>query len=128
MTIHHQTGESFSATAAASAPVVITYVLSSTVSIVTTVTGDARQYASVGILNGSLMLWSATMTQLEPTATIPYDIIAGTLIIKKGGTFTLQIPTTLQPGSMTANLTVATLNNPQGTPFTGVVAMWALTS
>lgn len=120
--------EVFSAELAATGPLVITFLLSSTVSITTTVTGDARQHATVGIVNGSVTLWSATMTQFEPTATVPFDLIAGTLTIKKGGTFALQIPTTAQNGSVIANLTIATLNNPQGTPFTATVASWPLVS
>lgn len=123
-----QNDETFSAELAASGPLVITFALSSTVSITTTVTGDARQNATVAIVNGAVTLWSATMTQFEPTATIPFDLIAGTLTIRKGGTFVLQIPTTAQNGTVIANLTVATLNNPQGTPFTATVASWPLVS
>lgn len=126
MTQQHD--EIFSAERAVSGPLVFTFVLSSTVSITTAVTGDARQNATVAILNGSVTLWSATLTQFEPTATIPFDLIAGTLTIKKGGTFVLQIPTTLQNGTVIANLTIATLNNPQGTPFTATVASWPLVS
>ena len=120
--------ENYAPSSFAAAPLVISYVLSSTVSIVTTVSGDARQYATVAIWNGSWMVWSATRTHAEPTATLPSDIILGSLTIKKGGTFNLQIPTTIQPGGITASLTLVTPNNPAGIPFNATVASWPLSS
>jgi hypothetical protein len=128
MTTTRQTDEVFFAGAPAAGPLVFTFVLSSTGSIVTTVTGDARQFATVAIVNSSIALWSATLTQFDPTATIPFDVVGGSLTINKGGTFTLQVPSALQPGSMTASLTLVTPNNPQGTPFAAQVATWSLTS
>lgn len=120
--------EIFSAQFAVTGPLVFTFVLSATVSITVTVTGDARQYATVAIVNGSVTLWSVTLTQFETTATLPFDVIAGPLTIKKGSGFVLQIPTTLQNGSVVATLTVATPNNPNGTTFSATIASWPLVS
>jgi hypothetical protein len=125
MTAH---AEEFSATAAATGALAFTYVLSGPVSITTTVTGDARQYATVGIVNGSLTLWSTTLTQLSPTAEVPYDVVAGQLTIKQGGTFTLTIPTTIQQGQVAASLMIATPTTPKGQPFAAAVANWSLSS
>jgi hypothetical protein len=113
---------------AASGPLVFTFVLSSTVSITTTVTGDSRQYATVAIVNGAVTLWSATTTQFANKVTIPFDLIAGPLTIKAGGGFVLQIPTAQQNGSVTAALTIATANNPDGTQFAAAIASWPLVS
>lgn len=124
----HQKLDEFSAAAFAAANLKITYVLTSTVNIVTEVTGDARQNATVTIMNGSQPVWNATLTQGEPTATIGSNLILGSLTINGGGTFTLQIPTTTQPGSNAAALTLLTPNNPKGTPFNAQVASWPLSS
>ena len=118
----------FSAQLAVTGPLVFTFVLSSTVSITTTVTGDSRQFATVGIVNGSVTLWSVTLTQFENTATLPYDLIAGPLTIKKGSKFVLQIPTEQQNGSIVATMTVATPNNPDGTTIAATIASWPLVS
>ena len=123
----YDTSVVFSAEAAAAAPLTFTYPISAQVSITTTVSGDARQYATVGIVNGSALLWTATLTQFAPTAEIPYDVLAGQLTIKAGGMFTLTIPTNLQPGNVVANLVIATPTNPKGQPFQAMVAQWNLT-
>lgn len=120
--------ETLTVTAAASAPLVINYILSSQVSIVTTVTGDARQYATVAIVNGSLTAWSASLTQLNNSQQLPYDIVAGQMTIKKGATFTLTIPTTSQAGSVFGQLTIVTPQNPDGQQYGIQVASWPLSS
>ncbi|MBB4003111.1 hypothetical protein [Aurantimonas endophytica] len=120
--------EAFSAELAAASPLVINFVLSPQLTISTTVTGDARQNATVSLVNGSVALWSTTLTQFTPTAEIPYDIVGGQLTIKKGGSFTLTIPTSGQAGSVVASLTVVTPTAPQGIPFNATVASWTLSS
>ena len=107
-------------------PLIVTYPITASVSIVTTVTGDARQYANVAIVYGSLTTWSGTMTQLAPTITIPYDIVAGEITIKKEGSFTLTVPTSIQNGSVVASLTIE--SGTQTVPFTATVAIWPLSS
>ncbi|UIJ71026.1 hypothetical protein [Aurantimonas sp. HBX-1] len=120
--------EVFSAELAAASPLVINFVLSPQLTISTTVTGDARQNATVALVNGSVTLWSTTLTQFTPTATIPFDIVAGQLTIKKGGGFTLTVPTAGQAGSVVASLTVVTPTAPDGIPFNATVATWTLSS
>ncbi len=110
----------------AAGPLVFTFPITASVSIVTTVTGDSRQYASVAVVYGSMSLWSGTMTQLAPTITIPYDIVAGEITIKEGGLFTLTIPTSMQNGSVAANLMIKSAT--QEVPFTATVASWPLSS
>jgi hypothetical protein len=114
--------------ATAAAPLVLTFVLSSQVSIVTTVTGDARQYANVAIMNGSLTAWSASLTQLNNSQQLSYDINAGLMTIKKGATFTLTVPTAQQQGFVFAQMTIVTPENPNGQPYGIQVATWPLSS
>jgi hypothetical protein len=108
-------------------PLNFSYPITALVSINTSVTGDSRQYASVSIVYGSLTLWSQTLTQLGHTATIPFEILAGDITIEKGGTFVLAIPTSLQNGSVTANLMIKSGPQP-AVPFKGPVASWPLSS
>lgn len=110
----------------ASAPLKFSYPITPEVSIDTTVTGDSRQYATVSIVYGSLSLWSGTMTQLAPKIEIPYDIVAGSITIDQGGTFTLTVPTTLQNGSVAASLVITTATSK--VPFNAIVASWPLSS
>ena len=117
-----------SPTAIAAAPLVLSFVLSSQLSIVTTVTGDARQYATVAIQNGSLTAWSASLTQLNNSQQLPYDIVAGQMTIKKGATFTLTVPTAQQQGFVFAQMTVVTPQNPEGQSYGIQVATWPLSS
>jgi hypothetical protein len=112
----------------AAAPLVITYVLSSQVSIVTTVTGDARQYANVAIQNGSLVAWSASLTQLNNAQQLPYDITAGQMTIKQGATFTMTVPTAQQAGFVFDQMTIVTPLNPSGQQYGIQVASWPLAS
>jgi len=116
----------FSASAAASAPMVISFILTSTVAIVTTVTGDARQYATVSIINGSVTMWSCTMTHLNPTAVISHDLVAGSIMIRTGGSFNLNIPAATYPGSVVANMMIVTESTPGGQAFGGPIATWPL--
>lgn len=113
---------------AAAAPLVITFPISGAVSIVTTVTGDARQNASVQIVNGAFSLWSTQLTQFTPTATLPYDVIAGEMTFKQGGSFTLTIPTVNQNGNVVTQCIIVTPTNPKGQPFAAMVASWTLSS
>jgi precorrin-4 methylase len=107
-------------------PLQFTYPISAMTSITTTVSGDARQYAVVSIVSGSLTLWSQTLTQLADKAKIPYDIVAGDLTVDAGGTLALTIPTTLQNGSVVVGLMIKT--STQTAPFNATVASWPLSS
>lgn len=112
---------------AGAGPLSFTFWISSTVSIVTNVFGDARNNATVTIYNGSLPIWSGTMTQASPTITIPFDLYLGAVIINKGMTFNLTIPTQMQPGSVVMSGMVTTPPNPPQ-PFSAQIASWPLTS
>lgn len=110
----------------ASAPLKFSYPITPEVYIDTTVTGDSRQNASVSIVYGSMTLWSGTMTQFAPEITTPFEIKAGSITIEEGGTFTLTIPTSLQNGSVAANLMIK--SSTSTVPFNAFVATWPLSS
>ena len=86
----------FSAEAAAAAPMVISYILTSEVTIQTTVIGDARNIASVAILDGSVTVWTTTLTQAAPDSETPYALVLCRFKIDAGAGFHLTIPTSLQ--------------------------------
>lgn len=109
-----------------SSPLKFSYSITSEVSIDTTVSGDSRQNASVSIVYGSMTLWSGTMTQFDPEIKTPFEIKAGSITIEEGGTFTLTIPTSLQNGSVAANLMIK--SSTSTVPFNALVASWPLSS
>ncbi len=109
-------------------PLVFNFPISAQLSIQVSVSGDARQNATVSILNGSVVSWSTTLTQFSPTAELPYDIVAGDYTLKAGAGFVLTIPTTLQMGSVVARGTLVSPTQPDGQKFAVTVASWPLTS
>jgi hypothetical protein len=116
----------FSIEAALAGPLQFTFVLTPTVNIVTTVTGDARNNASVQIMNGTLPVWSGAMTQSFPQTATTYDLILGTITIKSGCTFNLTIPTTSQNGFVVMQAMIT--SGGSTAPFGAIVASWPLTS
>lgn len=111
----------------ASGPLQFTYVLSPSVSIVTNVFGDGRNMATVSIVNGTVTVWSASMTQAVPVAETTFDLDLGSLSIKAGAKFTLTIPTQQQLGSVLMQAELQSPPNPWF-KFTAVVAQWPLSS
>jgi hypothetical protein len=110
----------------AAAPLVINYMLTSQVTIQTTVLGDARNIATVSIIDGSLTMWSTTLTQAAPNATTPYALVMGTVTIDAGAGFELTIPTSVQNGSVMFNGTIVQAGN--SSPYAAQVSSWPLTS
>jgi hypothetical protein len=108
-------------------PLQFTFPLSPSVSVVTNVFGTARNMASVAILSGTITVWTGTMIQTAPVATIPYELRLGSMNIKAGTTFTLTIPTTMQNGNVFMQGELQSPPNPWQ-PIAAIVAMWPLTS
>jgi hypothetical protein len=111
----------------ASGPLQITFPISSYLTVVTSVFGDARQFATVSIQNGSVTMWSAQLSQALPNQATPYPISVGGLTIEKGAGFYLTIPTTMQQGSVVLSAMISSGSTPP-TQFTAQVAQWSLTS
>ena len=110
----------------AASPIVITYPLTTELSIQTTVVGDARNVATVAILAGSITAWSGNMTQVFPEVKTTYKVTVGNVSVEAGADFHLTVPTASQAGQVMLQCTL----DAQGTsqPFAGQVATWPLTS
>ncbi|MHA1597953.1 MAG: hypothetical protein ACTSV1_04455 [Alphaproteobacteria bacterium] len=117
----------FESVQAGSGPLSIRYYLSSQVSIVTDVTGDARNVATVTIYNSTVAVYSGTMMQASPTLETPNDLILGTISIKAGAKFSMIVPSTQANGSVTLSCDLKSGDNPF-TPFTAQIATWPMSS
>lgn len=103
----------------------IAYQLTPVVSIVVKPLGNAKNIASVTIYSGSLLAFTATLTQITPVLTIDSAIIIGDVKIDGGMQLMLQIPTKLQSGSVRLNAVFSSSIIPP-TRFNAFVATWGL--
>lgn len=110
-----------------SGPLKFSSPLGAQASVDTTVTGDARNIATVGIYSGSMPLWSHTLTPMDPEAVVPYPLTIDNLTLEDAKFF-MQIPTTQQQGFVQFQVTLKTPHDPSGQPFSASVAQWPLTS
>lgn len=107
-------------------PLVFDYILTPQVTIRTSVTGDARNIATVTIISGTVTVWAASMTQASPRAVTP-KLVMGDTTIEEGSSFTLTVPSTIQSGNVFFSGTIASGPNPP-VPFQAIVAQWPLSS
>jgi hypothetical protein len=121
-TLQVVTPTEFSAETVGKGPMKITYYLSAQVTIVTSVIGDARNIASVTIMDGTATAWSGTMVQATPDIDIPYALQLSSVKIETGASFHLTIPTGLQNGNVMMHATI----DQQGTstPVNVQIASW----
>jgi hypothetical protein len=110
-----------------SAPLDFTYYITPQVTVKTSVFGDQRQNATVGIFSASMQVWAATLLQQAPTAEVGSDLVLGDATIKAGATFKLTVPTAVQQGNVLMNAMVASGSNPPQ-QTTAQVAQWPLSS
>lgn len=108
-----------------SSPDSLVFQLTPTLTVVTKPLGTAKNNASVTFYNGSLLLYTITVTQTAPIAVCSSDLILGTAKIDKGMQLTLQIPGSLQPGSVFLQATFSDLNIPP-TNISSMIATWNL--
>jgi len=101
----------------------IVYQLTPTTTVVTKPIGTAKNSTSITIYSGSVVIYTASLTQAAPFITYDSDVILGDLKINSGMQFTLQIPSTIQLGSIIMNATYSSLNIPS-TTINAVVATW----
>lgn len=66
--------------------------------VLTEIKGEEKNMAYVTFYAGSMELYTVTLTQVQPTATLSSDLILGGFTIKKGAKLKMQIPTELQDG------------------------------
>lgn len=108
------------------------YNLTATVVIQTVVTSLApstNNVATVSIQNAGTTLWSQVLIQSSNLAVLPeMSIGSGTakVVIHAGGTLTLQVPTALQNGYISANL-VWDNGDTKNQILEGQIVSWSLT-
>ncbi len=108
-----------------SKPDSLVFALTPTLTVVTKPLGTAKNNASVTFYNGPFLLYTITVTQTAPIAVCSSDLILGTAKIDKGMQLTLQIPGSLQPGSVFLQATFSDLNVPP-TNISSMIATWNL--
>jgi len=110
----------------ANGPIQITFYWTPTASVTTSVFGSNRENASVAFYSGAALVYSATLLQFSPNATLP-ELILGNLKIAAGTTLMLSIPSPMQMGSVLMNGTI-TVPPSNPSPYEAFIAQWALTS
>jgi hypothetical protein len=110
--------------AIATGPLEITYSLGPQGSVKTTVTGDARNIATVVIYNGSSSAYSGSMDQVVSDLTVPYTLLIGDMEWSNM-TFHLTIPTSAQNGSVFMQADIKDSQHPTKR-FQAMIAMWQL--
>lgn len=81
--------------------------------------------AQVAFYNGPTLVYSLTLLQQAPKATLPANLEIGSFKIISG-TLTMQIPSNIQAGTVTLNCQYTDLNIPTPQPLNAVVATWNL--
>lgn len=103
----------------------IVYQLTPTLTVVTKPLGTAKNSAIVTFYSGSILLYTLTITQTAPVSVSNSDLILGSVKIDQGMQLTLQIPSSLQPGSVFLQATFSDLNIPP-TKISAMIATWKL--
>ncbi len=87
--------------------------------------GPSKNIALVSLINGEAVVYSIALTQPSPFAYTTDDIILGDLVIKKGMSVKLSIPSAITKGSILLNAQYITTDHPL-TPFNAIIASWPL--
>ncbi|HVZ37955.1 MAG TPA: hypothetical protein VHI13_01665 [Candidatus Kapabacteria bacterium] len=90
---------------------------------VTTVRGASRTNVSVVLLAGTVPVYTLSVNQVSPTATISDSLALGDVRIASGATFILTIPTTEQLGQLVMQATFQSRNIPP-TSYSAAIAVW----
>ncbi len=111
-----------------------TWNLNATVQVQTVVSSQGEStnnVATVNIISAGQTLWSETMIQTANVAVVQSDLTIGstgsTIIIYKGTSFTLTVPTPLMNGNMAANITYSAPSEEKH-HYNGQIASWTLTA
>jgi hypothetical protein len=108
-------------------PLKFSYDLGAQGKIKTTVSGDNRDIANIEIYNVNTLLYSVNLNSVQLEATIPDDLIMGSLTIMKGGTLKMTVPSNYQSGQVQLHCMLKSCHN-DPTPFAAQVATWPLSS
>ena len=100
------------------------YNLDATATVQTTIVSNYYT-AQVAFYSGPTLVYSLTLIQQAPTATLPANLQVGDFVIVSG-TVKMQIPSSIQSGTVTLNCTYTDLNVTTPQPLNAVVATWNL--
>lgn len=81
--------------------------------------------AQVNFYNGALLVYTLTLIQQAPYATLPPNLKIGGFTIQSG-TLTLQIPSPIQQGTVTLNCTYTDMNVTTPKQLNAVIGRWNL--
>lgn len=81
--------------------------------------------AQVAFYNGPVLVYSLTLIQSAPVASLPANLQLGNLVIISG-TVMMQIPSSIQSGTVTLNCSFTDPNMPNPQFLNAVVATWNL--
>jgi hypothetical protein len=110
--------------AVASGPLEITYSLGPQGSVKTTVTGNARNVATIVIYNGSSSIYSGSMDQVAPDLMVPDVLLIGDMEWSNMS-FHLSIPSAEQNGYVFMKAEIKDSTHPPRR-FQAQIAMWQL--
>lgn len=100
------------------------YYLDATSMVQTTIVSNYYT-AAVNFYNGPQLVYSITLIQQAPYMTLPPNLAVGSFVIHSGSLM-MQIPSTIQTGTVTLNCTCTDLNVTQPQPLNAVIASWTL--
>jgi hypothetical protein len=102
----------------------MSYDLGTVCSVKTTISGENRDITTIAFYYVNTLMYTITLTPVTPTATIPTDLIIGSLFISKGAKLDMQVPSTLQSGSVMLNCVLKSGDH-DPVQFSAQVATWS---
>lgn len=100
------------------------YFLDATAFVQTTIVNNYYT-AQVSFYNGPTLVYTVVLIQQAPYATLPSNLQIGSFVIESGS-LTMQIPSNIQPGTVTLNCMYTDLNVTQPQAMNAVIATWNL--
>jgi|GEM_PF-4766578 len=111
----------------AQAPLKFRKWLGPVINVTTSVHGKARSSAVIVILFAEQSMWTTTLTQEMPKATLPYPLINGSTKMNKGAKLVLTPPPPIGFGMVTLQAILHS-STAKRVRFSGEVAHWPLSS
>lgn len=105
----------------------MSYALGTVCSVKTTISGENRDITTIAFYNVNTLMYSITLTPVTPAATIPTDLIIGSLFISKGARLDMTVPSTLQSGQVMLNCVLKSGDH-DPVSFSAQVATWSFTA
>lgn len=100
------------------------YYLDATATVQTTIVSNYYT-AQVAFFDGPNLVYSLTLIQQAPFASLPSNLLIGDLKIISG-TLNMQIPSSFQSGTITLNCMYTDMNVTTPQPLNAIIATWNL--